>query len=133
MCEQCPNATSIQDPNQFNLLSELISTPSGMQGGSNAPQLTCDDCGYTEEKFKKTGRLGCPGCYMTFGQSVEAMIGKMHKAKQHVGKVPIIRQQSSIRRRLVDLETELHTHIQQEDYEAAAQLRDQIANLKKEI
>lgn len=131
MCEHCPNAKSIQDPNQFNLLSDLISKPADTGDDGNSLSITCANCGYTEEKLKSTGRLGCAKCYDTFCESIDAMIANMHKGSSHVGKVPTLHQKDSIRRQLLELDKDLKSYIKQENYEEAAKVRDTIAELKK--
>lgn len=130
MCENCPNAKSIQDPNQFNLLSDLISKPPDIDEDGLPIILTCDSCGYTEEKLKRTGRLGCAQCYDTFSESIEVMIANMHKGSSHMGKIPALHQKDSIRRQLVELEKDLQAYIKDENYEEAAKVRDTIVGLK---
>jgi protein arginine kinase activator len=49
--------------------------------------VRCEQCGFTQNDFKKHGRFGCPQCYETFKGMVEPMLG-MHKGIRHVGKVP---------------------------------------------
>ena len=134
MCEDCPNAKSIQDPNQFSLLSDLIANPAEDEDYDEPHNvLTCKACGYTEEKLKRSGRLGCQHCYDTFSQSIDSMIVNMHKGSIHIGKVPASHQQNSYRQKLLQLEADLQTFIQEEAYEKAAQTRDQIAALKKDM
>lgn len=133
MCENCPNAKSIQDPNQFNLLSDLISKPSDSDQERIPVTLTCDGCGYTEERLKRTGRLGCAKCYDTFSESIDAMIANMHKGSTHVGKVPSLHKKDSLRKQLMELEEDLKNYIKDEKYEEAAKVRDSIAELKAKM
>src|SRR6476660_8071820 len=53
-----------------------------------APSQRCPVCGFTQADFKKTGRLGCSTCYVTFTESLTALLKAMHKGTAHVGKVP---------------------------------------------
>lgn len=134
MCESCPNAKSIQDPNQFDLLSDLISKPSDDDDYGEAPvAAACENCGYTEEKLRQTGRLGCAQCYDTFSDTIDSMLSNMHKGSTHLGKVPTTHQKNSLRRRLTDLEKKLKSFIENERYEEAAEIRDQIQALKEEV
>src|SRR5207245_5584514 len=48
----------------------------------------CPVCGFTQADFKKSGRLGCSACYVTFTEALTALLKAMHKGTAHVGKVP---------------------------------------------
>ena len=55
----------------------------------NAAELhECPGCQYTREAFEKTGRLGCPQCYVAFSEGLGAILKGMHAGIQHAGKVP---------------------------------------------
>ena len=47
-------------------------------------------CGRTLEQFYKTGMLGCPKCYDTFGEEIDYAIEKIQHGKNHIGKKPSI-------------------------------------------
>lgn len=139
MCENCPNAKSIQDPNQFNLLSELIGKPpagsgpaaQALQGESRG--LSCDTCGYAEEMLRKTGRMGCPDCYTAFQRAITPMLSNMHKGVIHTGKMPDNFHLENLRRTIRDLQSKIDEFIRDENYEAAAQTRDRISELQKQL
>ena len=58
----------------------------------------------------------------------------MHKGTRHVGKAPAVWQQTKVYvDRLHSLETRLHKAVAKEDYEKAAQLRDEISRVKSEF
>jgi protein arginine kinase activator len=50
---------------------------------------TCPCCGFTEEDFRRTLRLGCPKCYQTFQFEIETMLTQMHHGTTHCGKIPM--------------------------------------------
>ena len=61
LCEGCPKAQNIQQPDQFGLVEQLAGQFAKTKtSGSN---LTCGSCGFTESQFQKIGRFGCPDCY----------------------------------------------------------------------
>ena len=83
--------------------------------------------------FKKTGRLGCPDCYDHFTEGVEGLLKSMHKGTRHVGKAPAVWQQTKVYvDRLHSLQSKLDKAVAKEDYEKAAQLRDEISRVKSE-
>jgi protein arginine kinase activator len=93
----------------------------------------CPKCGFSQTDFKKTGRLGCPDCYDHFSEGVESLLKSMHKGTRHIGKAPAVWQQTKVYvDRLHSLQTKLDKAVAKEDYEKAAQLRDEISRVKSE-
>jgi protein arginine kinase activator len=92
----------------------------------------CSYCGLTFKQFRDTGRLGCPQCYETFGPSLRRLLRRVHGGTQHVGKVylPPDPSASEMEKRLEGLRRRLHRAIESEDFERAAELRDQIRSLE---
>lgn len=88
----------------------------------------CSYCGLTPEDFKKTGRLGCSHCYVTFEPHLRNLIRRIHGGTQHVGKVylPPDPTRAEREKRLEGLRRKLHKAVEIEDFERAAQIRDQI-------
>lgn len=88
----------------------------------------------TYSQFSKIGRFGCSSCYKYFGDRLDPLFKRVHGNTVHVGKVP---KRSGgriqLKRKIDDLKLELQQRIQQEEFEEAAQLRDQIRTLEKEI
>ena len=93
----------------------------------------CPKCGFSQTDFKKTGRLGCPDCYDHFTEGVESLLKSMHKGTRHVGKAPAVWQQTKVYvDRLHSLQSKLDKAVAKENYEKAAQLRDEISRVKSE-
>ena len=91
----------------------------------------CPHCGLSKSDFEKTGRLGCPRCYETFGRALQPLLKKIHRGGKHYGKVPARHMESDIlAERLFLLQDRLQKSISAEDYEEAACLRDNIEALK---
>ena len=90
-------------------------------------KLVCEGCGMSFAEFKRQGRLGCSTCYTSFVERLEPIVRRIQGAGQHVGKTTKsgrkkARERMSVRR----LREDLKTAIQDEDYEKAAELRDQL-------
>ncbi|HEX4343747.1 MAG TPA: UvrB/UvrC motif-containing protein, partial [Verrucomicrobiae bacterium] len=71
--------------------------------------------------------LGCAECYKTFAEGLESLLKTMHKGTRHTGKVPAaLRQSREQADRLKTLQVKLLKAIQDENFEQAAKLRDEI-------
>ena len=133
LCEDCAKEKGVNDPAGFSLADMLLGLGASqeMEEASGNADLACPSCGFTQADFKKTGRLGCAGCYDTFSEGLSGLIKGMHKGNEHVGKVPS-RLQLTIAReqQLKDLQKELRKAVAAENYESAAELRDRIRTLQ---
>jgi len=95
---------------------------------------TCAYCGLTYQEFARSGRLGCSSCYERFGERLDPVLRRIHGSSHHGGKVPT-RSGGAVRlrRNLQELREALARAVQAEEFEKAAQLRDEIRNLEKEL
>lgn len=135
LCEKCAKEKGVADPAGFSLADMLLGLGAAeeMKGGSPA-ELVCPQCGFTQPDFKKTGRLGCAVCYLTFGEGLSSILKDMHKGTVHKGKVPPrLAQQQIYATRMRDLRKDLQRAISEEKHEEAANLRDQISQLEAQI
>jgi len=130
LCEACSKTKGINDTSGFSLADLML----GGLGASletddaaNGKELKCPRCGYSQQDFKKSGRLGCPECYKVFADGLESLLKAMHKGTRHVGKVPeALRQNRDLSDRLKTLQRRLAKTVEAEDFEQAAKLRDEI-------
>ncbi len=130
LCEECAKEQGVTDPKGFALADLLLGLGAASEMESGSGELECPACGFAQADFKKSGRLGCSDCYATFAEPLEGMLKQMHKGTQHVGKVPkAMRQEMDFTKQQQQLENQLAKAIQAEDYEQAAQLRDQLREL----
>lgn len=105
----------------------------GEREGKSDIALKCSFCGLTYKEFKNKGRLGCGGCYEAFKSQLIPLLRKIHGAYQHTGKYPHY-QKDKVPKELTikKLKERLERAVKLEEYELAAQLRDEIRNLEKE-
>jgi protein arginine kinase activator len=90
----------------------------------------CDVCGIPFVEFRNSGRLGCPHDYDAFREELLPLLDSIHGDTRHSGKAPRRKPKPpSAVRHLAQLRKQLQQAIQAEQYEAAAQLRDQIKKL----
>jgi len=130
LCEACAQAKGVTDPSGFSLADLLLKASLNPEAPTSA--VRCEQCGFTQNDFKKHGRFGCPHCYETFSSLVEPMLDNMHKGTAHTGKVPEkALERKSLQDRLGDLESKLEDAVKTERYEEAARYRDEINQLKQ--
>lgn len=92
----------------------------------------CPYCNFRYIDFKEQGKLGCSKCYETFKEQLMPLLRRIHGATQHKGKIPSNKSPlSDIEKEIAYLQQELDKSIKVEEYERAAQLRDQIKKLKE--
>jgi len=129
LCEECAKTKGVNDPTGFSLADLLLGLGASQeieQAGGGA-ELKCGRCGFTQADFKKAGRLGCSECYKTFSEPLEGLLKTMHKGIRHLGKVPeTLRASKDLTDRLKSLQKKLSKAIEEEDFEEAAILRDEI-------
>lgn len=96
------------------------------------PAGPCSYCGTSVEDFKRTGRLGCPHCYSVYETQLRAILRRIHGSTQHLGKVyvPPASDAADQATRLAGLRRKLQRAVESEDFERAAELRDQIRDLE---
>ena len=129
LCEECAKTKGVDDPTGFSLADLLLGLGASqeIEQAGGASGLKCPACGFTQADFKKSGRLGCPVCYQTFAEPLEGLLKTMHKGTRHIGKVPeSSRQGRDMSDRLKQLQKKLAKAIEEEDFEEAAILRDEI-------
>jgi len=131
LCEPCSKEKGVTDPTGFALADLLLGLGAAQEIEKGGGAVKCPTCGFSHADFKKTGRLGCAACYDVFSDGLSGLIKGMHKGTAHVGKVPA-RMAKSIEREqeLKDLQRGLRKAVAEENYESAAQFRDQIKNLQ---
>ena len=133
LCEQCAAAKGVESGgNQPNLpLTDFLaqmSTGAGESAIADSEDGSCRFCGLTLSDFRETGRLGCPHCYTTFDEQLRSLLRRIHGSVHHVGKVylPPDPSDEERSRRLEGLHRKLRRAVESEDFEKAAELRDQI-------
>lgn len=112
------------------LLTNLVKVHSG---SSSVPQdMMCKECGTTFTQFSETGLLGCPQCYIEFEGPLGPQLERLHECgTHHIGKVPHRAGQSQAKQvLLLRLRKQLADAVANEDYKAAAKLRDQVRELE---
>ncbi len=94
----------------------------------------CPVCGTTFKEFAKSGMAGCPSCYDTFADELRPTIGKVHGHTSHIGKAPLrYKEKLDTKKRIAELESEQQNAVKNEDYERAAEIRDELKELRSSL
>ena len=114
-----------------DLLSGLIDTSLGMAGGAQTGDR-CGNCGMKYSTFKKNGVLGCSHCYDYFREHLYPLLRSIHGNTRHTGKVPYrYMEEVTEERKVLMLREELEKVIAEENYERAAEIRDEIRSIEQ--
>lgn len=101
---------------------------------SKQSEKTCPGCGSTYSRFKTTGRVGCHICYEAFKDNLYPLIRRIQGRVDHQGKIPSnASEELKIKKEVNSLKAQLREAIEKEDFESAAELRDKIRLLEKEV
>ncbi|WP_166827781.1 UvrB/UvrC motif-containing protein [Thalassoroseus pseudoceratinae] len=137
LCESCakqylaaPEPMTSESDEFAEKLSESVSEEESESYG----QLVCPNCGITFKEFRSQGRLGCPHDYNAFAKELTPLLENIHGETQHVGKCPKRAPEASQKQyELIKLRGRLRAAIDEEDYEMAARIRDEINELEDEV
>jgi len=154
LCESCAAQHSVDaaDLQGFNLAEvlfdiagkvaqEINSDSDSEEESEPVSEPVCPHCGWSLEKFRKTGYLGCPECYRAFELPIAGMLKNIHRGDHHTGKIPMSagadqkhgHETVLLKREIDQLRKEQEEKIRREEYEDAAVLRDRIQELEKKI
>ena len=136
-CEECAKEKGINPAPKMIDIGQVLSSLIGAKSEAideKLGALECPRCGMTFRQFKSKGRLGCPYDYEAFKEGVVPIIEQIHHSTQHIGKVPSQAGPSAARlSALIKLRQSLAAAVSAENYEGAAELRDKISALEKEL
>ncbi|MCC6419390.1 MAG: UvrB/UvrC motif-containing protein [Gemmataceae bacterium] len=127
LCSACAEKQQLVKHQELNLSAILQSviTPHLAPSGDEASRLVCPACGIKYMEFKAGGRLGCPHDYTVFRTVLVPLLERIHRAAQHIGKVPRHSRRTLERQaEVIELRRELRRAVEAEAYEEAARLRD---------
>lgn len=135
LCRECAEKRGFHSPleNAPFPLKEFIS---GMIGEPQKKKeellatVACPHCHMGFADFSKKGKMGCGQCYETFRPQLRDLLRKIHGASEHKGKTPETKAEELIPvREERRLREELRHAIEEENFEGAAKIRDQIKEL----
>lgn len=131
-CNDCANkyGIGISDFSNFSNFSDIFSSVFLNIPEFEKKDYICENCGYTLEKYSKTGLLGCPNCYDTFKNSLDDVLLKMHGKNRHIKLKTRNTKKDDKLEKLETLKNKIQECIKEEKYEEAAKIRDEIKKIE---
>ncbi len=106
----------------------------GTAAGSN---ITCPTCGQTYDDFRRSGLFGCSHCYEAFAERLDPVFRRVQGGVRHIGRKVCTtagqKEEQMLHMKLNELKKALHDAVQEEAYEKAARLRDEIRSLENRL
>lgn len=138
LCEECAQEAGELDFDfSFdNFLSGLLNNKLNSQPKIDLGQtdFKCDVCGLRYREFARKGRLGCSSCYDSFREKLSKVIRRIHSSTKHTGKIPKrAGEKVRIKRKIKNLRKEMDRVVEEEEFERAADIRDEIKELESEL
>ena len=136
LCEDHAKEAGVFTTQSFSaagqVVKKVVMSQSGMAEQSKTSRSTCAECGLTFAEFRQDGLLGCTKCYEAFADKLVSLLRRAHDGgDHHVGKVPkragtcFAKQE-----RLSALRKQLKECVVLEQYEKAAAIRDEMAQVE---
>lgn len=139
LCPNCADSMGYGDLfsdfglfNMGNMFSNFLSDfPLAI--GSNSKTVRCEKCGSSFDDIVRDGTIGCSNCYKIFYERLLPSIQRIHGKSKHIGKVGISMGEDAQRINKVEvLKKDLEKAVEEQNYEQAAILRDQIKEVESE-
>ena len=139
LCDACAQEAGLLQATHVpinELLDQFLKAHAQM---ADTQTVRCPDCGMTWQEFKDTGLLGCSKDYQLFETQLQGVIERAQQgANHHTGKLPAARLPDMVvedavklrQAELARLRKELARAVEDESYETAARLRDQIKKME---
>ncbi len=141
LCEECAIKKGVEIKPEL-ALAEFISTLSDLNGvdiTKEKKQIVCKSCGLKYSEFKASGRLGCSRCYSDFSNYLIPLVEKIHGSSKYNGYKASPEQTETgenlflLKQKYYELKNKLKDAVNKELYEKAAELRDEIKEIKRKI
>ncbi|NLE12540.1 MAG: hypothetical protein GX628_02560 [Clostridiales bacterium] len=134
------------DPFGIDLFSSLLGTPVQVRGAST--EKVCPLCGSSYRELVSGGKVGCAKCYEVFKEELAPTVAKIHGRSRHVGRIPsgyvndyvndnekilgspVKTEEQILKERITALNNEQKKAVEVQNYERAAELRDEIRRLE---
>jgi protein arginine kinase activator len=135
LCEECASNQGVQTgvATGANPLNDFVASI-GLGGGTiseDEAATECPTCNSSLKDFRDSGKLGCADCYETFHAHLKNLLRRLHGSSHHAGKYYFAESEESDHdRKTTELRKQLKRAIEAENFELAAELRDQLQVLE---
>ncbi|HLR72497.1 MAG TPA: UvrB/UvrC motif-containing protein [Pseudogracilibacillus sp.] len=95
-------------------------------------ELQCSKCNITFNDFQRVGKFGCAHCYKSFKSKLDSIFRRVHSGNtKHQGKIPKRKGSHLHAKKEIELfRKRLQQLVEEEEFEKAAVVRDQIKKLE---
>lgn len=136
LCESCADDKGFHlviEQNKLSLVNQFVWMAENLypESAAKVGAVQCERCGIRFSTFARTGRLGCPKCYEAFASQMPTILRRIHGATRHKGRGPAGLPPATSGERTVErLRIELARAIEREEFERAAEIRDDLRQLE---
>ncbi len=123
------------DDMDFGFKIEGLDDLFGIHYDKKRPQIAekkkCTLCSSTFDDLVKNGRVGCAECYKVFSEELKRTVEGIHGKAKYVGKRPKKFEKLQTKEdKIKALKKELDFAIEKQEFEKAAELRDEIRSIE---
>lgn len=104
-------------------------------------EVRCNKCGMTYNDFMKLGKFGCDNCYEVFSTRVDPILKRLQGSNRYTGRKAELNEynnninkietkEKTTQEQIDELKKELKKMVNEENYEQAAKIRDDIKKLE---
>ena len=116
-------------------LTNMLATMFGESISRGKPiSKRCECCGASFSDIAQSGRVGCSECYTTFRTELMPSLNRLHGKAVHIGNAPSAeKSEQTVQDKIKNLKDKLAEAIKAEEFENAAEFRDEIRKLEGEM
>ena len=123
ICTQC--MLQLRRPSVYTIQMTLLGTLPQQE-----TELHCPACGRSEQTVRRTGRLGCPKCYQAFEPLLTPLVEQLGSMQRKDTPSDVASVPQPAENEIDRLREEMFRAVNAEEYERAAELRDEIRALQ---
>ncbi len=133
LCSYCAANSGYGNVGGLSLTNMLASMFGESVSRGKPISKRCECCGASFSDIAQSGRVGCSECYTTFRNELLPSLNRLHGKAIHIGNTPVEeKNEDSLEERIKKLKKQLADAIKAEEFEKAAELRDEIRGLEGE-
>lgn len=133
LCSYCAAKEGYSNFGNLSFANMLASVFSENHSNNLIATRRCECCGASFSDIAQSGKVGCSECYEVFKEQLLPSLGRLHGKTVHVGKVPNEQEVTeNVSDKIEILRKSLNEAIKNEEFEKAAELRDEIKALEGE-
>ena len=138
LCSACAHKLGYSNPfaDMESEFSHMLGSFFGNVLPARSQSTRCEFCGSTYAEIANTGQVGCAHCYELFADRLNPSIVRIHGNAAHCGKHSKAAAQAreehaeTKEEKLRRLQSQLDEAVKQQEFERAAELRDEIKGME---